>query len=64
MLFCVCYLAVSLSTFGLYYFLGHELSAAQVFTAMALFNTLIFPLNAFPWVINGLVEGPFFPRVV
>ena len=28
----------------------------QVFTCVALFNTLISPLNSFPWVINGLVD--------
>ena len=30
---------------------------SQVFTSMALFNILISPLNAFPWVINGLMEA-------
>ena len=29
----------------------------QVFTSMALFNILIMPLNAFPWVLNGLMEA-------
>ena len=29
----------------------------QVFTSMALFNILIVPLNAFPWVLNGLMEA-------
>ena len=29
----------------------------QVFTSLALFNMLIGPLNAFPWVVNGLVEA-------
>lgn len=29
----------------------------QVFTSVALFNMLISPLNAFPWVLNGLVEA-------
>lgn len=29
----------------------------QVFTSLALFSVLISPLNAFPWVINGLVEA-------
>ena len=29
----------------------------QVFTSMALFSILISPLNAFPWVINGLMEA-------
>lgn len=28
-----------------------------MFTSIALFNILITPLNAFPWVINGLVEA-------
>ena len=28
-----------------------------MFTSLALFNILISPLNAFPWVINGLMEA-------
>ena len=28
-----------------------------MFTSIALFNMLISPLNAFPWVINGLIEA-------
>ena len=38
-------------------FAGNTLDPARVFTAVALFNMLIMPLNAFPWVINGLVEA-------
>ena len=29
----------------------------QVFTSIALFDMLIFPLNALPWVVNGLMEA-------
>lgn len=29
----------------------------QVFTTIALLNMLIAPLNAFPWVLNGLIEA-------
>ena len=29
----------------------------QVFTSIAVFNILITPLNAFPWVLNGLMEA-------
>ncbi|KAK6057354.1 hypothetical protein COOONC_05130 [Cooperia oncophora] len=29
----------------------------KVFTSLALVNILIMPLNAFPWVLNGLVEA-------
>ncbi|XP_038713738.1 ABC transporter C family member 13 isoform X2 [Tripterygium wilfordii] len=47
----------SLSTFGLYTLMGHELDAATVFTCLALFNNLISPLNSFPWVINGLIDA-------
>lgn len=32
-------------------------STPQVFTSLSLFLMLIGPLNAFPWVINGLVEA-------
>jgi ABC-type multidrug transport system fused ATPase/permease subunit len=41
----------------MYSLLGHELTAAKVFTAVALFTMLTGPLNAFPWVINGVVEA-------
>ena len=48
---------ISILTFATYVLLGHELTAARVFTSIALFNILIMPLNSFPWVINGLVEA-------
>uniref|UniRef100_A0A1J3GMA5 ABC-type xenobiotic transporter n=4 Tax=Noccaea caerulescens TaxID=107243 RepID=A0A1J3GMA5_NOCCA len=47
----------SLCTFGLYELMGHQLDAATVFTCLALFNSLISPLNSFPWVINGLIDA-------
>ncbi|KAK7843264.1 abc transporter c family member 13 [Quercus suber] len=47
----------SLFTFGLFALMGHQLDAATVFTCLALFNTLISPLNSFPWVINGLIDA-------
>lgn len=37
--------------------MGTSLSPAQVFTTLALLNMLIFPMNAFPWVINGAIEA-------
>ncbi|XP_077967983.1 ATP-binding cassette sub-family C member 10-like [Styela clava] len=48
---------ISLLTFSIYSAIGHELTAAKVFTVIALINMLISPLNAFPWVINGLMEA-------
>ncbi|KAK1557413.1 hypothetical protein Q3G72_024236 [Acer saccharum] len=47
----------SFSTFGLFALMGHQLDAAMVFTCVALFNSLISPLNSFPWVINGLIDA-------
>ncbi|KAJ4899955.1 multidrug resistance-associated protein 11 [Raphanus sativus] len=47
----------SLCTFGLFALMGHQLDAATVFTCLALFNSLISPLNSFPWVINGLIDA-------
>ncbi|WOK92133.1 hypothetical protein Cni_G00824 [Canna indica] len=47
----------SLFTFGVFVSMGHSLDAATVFTCVALFNTLISPLNSFPWVINGLIDA-------
>jgi len=46
----------SLSTFSIFAIMGHTLDAATVFTCVALFNTLISPLNSFPWVINGMID--------
>jgi ATP-binding cassette, subfamily C (CFTR/MRP), member 10 len=37
--------------------LGRELSSSKVLTTIALLNMLIFPMNAFPWVLNGIMEG-------
>ncbi|CAI8012847.1 Multidrug resistance-associated protein 7, partial [Geodia barretti] len=48
---------ISILTFTTYVALGNHLTAAKVFTSVALFNVLISPLNAFPWVINGLMEA-------
>ncbi|KAG7213689.1 hypothetical protein KM043_002932 [Ampulex compressa] len=48
---------ISILTFSTYVLLGNELNAKTVFTSMALLNMLIGPLNAFPWVLNGLTEA-------
>jgi ATP-binding cassette subfamily C (CFTR/MRP) protein 10 len=48
---------ISVVTFAVYALTGNELTAARVFTAVALFTMLTGPLNAFPWVINGVVEA-------
>jgi ATP-binding cassette, subfamily C (CFTR/MRP), member 10 len=37
--------------------MGDRLTAAKVFTSLALVQILIVPLNAFPWVLNALVEA-------
>ncbi|XP_070181093.1 ATP-binding cassette sub-family C member 10-like [Littorina saxatilis] len=48
---------ISILTFTTYVLLGNQLTAAKVFTSLSLFLMLIAPLNAFPWVINGLMES-------
>ena len=48
---------ISILTFATYVLVGNELDAKTVFTSMALLNMLIGPLNAFPWVLNGLTEA-------
>ncbi|RUS92073.1 hypothetical protein EGW08_000097 [Elysia chlorotica] len=48
---------ISILTFTTYVIMGNKLTAAKVFTSLSLFLMLIGPLNAFPWVINGLVES-------
>ncbi len=46
-----------MATFSAYVLLGNALTATSVFTAVALFAMLTGPVNAFPWVVNGLVEA-------
>lgn len=49
---------VPFATFAVSTCLLHRmLSVPEVFTTIALLNMLIFPMNAFPWVINGCVEA-------
>lgn len=48
---------ISVLTFATYALLGNQLTAAKVFTSVALFAMLTGPLNAFPWALNGLVEA-------
>lgn len=48
---------LGLLTFGVSVLLGNPLTAASTFTSVALLNMLIGPLNAFPWVLNGLIEA-------
>ncbi|XP_054459670.1 ATP-binding cassette sub-family C member 10 [Anoplopoma fimbria] len=48
---------ISILTFVTYVLLGHQLTAAKVFTTLALVGMLITPLNAFPWVLNGILEA-------
>lgn len=48
---------ISILTFVTYVLLGHQLTAAKVFTTLALVGMLIVPLNAFPWVLNGVLEA-------
>ena len=37
--------------------MGQGLTPASVYTSVALLNLLIGPLNAFPWILNGLMEA-------
>jgi hypothetical protein len=34
----------------------HPLTPGRRIAALALFNVLILPLNAYPWVVNGMAE--------
>jgi ABC-type multidrug transport system fused ATPase/permease subunit len=40
-----------------FYIVSARFYFPQVFTSIALLNMLIGPLNAFPWVLNGLTEA-------
>uniref|UniRef100_A0A1I8QDH6 ABC-type xenobiotic transporter n=1 Tax=Stomoxys calcitrans TaxID=35570 RepID=A0A1I8QDH6_STOCA len=44
-------------TFCVSVWMGNPLVAATTYTSVALLNLLIGPLNAFPWVLNGLIEA-------
>uniref|UniRef100_A0A1A9WKS6 ABC-type xenobiotic transporter n=1 Tax=Glossina brevipalpis TaxID=37001 RepID=A0A1A9WKS6_9MUSC len=44
-------------TFGVSVWMGNPLIATTTYTSVALLNLLIGPLNAFPWVLNGLIES-------
>ncbi|XP_053612286.1 ATP-binding cassette sub-family C member 10 [Plodia interpunctella] len=48
---------VAALTLGTHQLRGKLLDAPTVFTTIALINMLIAPLNAFPWVLNGLMEA-------
>ncbi|XP_055014213.1 LOW QUALITY PROTEIN: ATP-binding cassette sub-family C member 10 [Boleophthalmus pectinirostris] len=48
---------ISILTFVTYTLLGHALTAAKVFTTLALVGQLVIPLNAFAWVVNGILEA-------
>ncbi|XP_042339501.1 ATP-binding cassette sub-family C member 10, partial [Plectropomus leopardus] len=48
---------ISILTFVTYVLLGHQLTAAKVFTTLALVGMIIIPLNSFPWVLNGILEA-------
>uniref|UniRef100_A0A0N5B681 ABC-type xenobiotic transporter n=1 Tax=Strongyloides papillosus TaxID=174720 RepID=A0A0N5B681_STREA len=49
---------ITISIFGTYtLWMGQVLTSAKVFTCLALINMLIVPLNAFPWVLNGVIES-------
>ncbi|XP_038654866.1 multidrug resistance-associated protein 7 [Scyliorhinus canicula] len=50
-------IVISILTFVTYALLGHQLTAAKVFTALALVGMLIQPLNNFPWVLNGIIQA-------
>ncbi|XP_034455993.1 multidrug resistance-associated protein 7 [Hippoglossus hippoglossus] len=48
---------ISILTFVTYVMLGHQLTAAKVFTTLALVGMLIIPLNSFPWVLSSILEA-------
>lgn len=48
---------ISILTFTTYSLMGNQLTASTVFTTIALLNMLIAPVNAFPWILNGLTEA-------
>lgn len=37
--------------------MGEHLTTAEIFTTLTLLNMLIYPMNAFPWILNGFIEA-------
>ena len=50
-------IVISTFSFVAYDTLGEDVRKINVFTAISLFNILIFPLNALPWTIGGMLTG-------
>ena len=50
-------LFMSAGTFGVWFLMGKKLTSERVYPTMSLFNIIIMPINAIPWVINGMVES-------
>ncbi|RYG62934.1 hypothetical protein EON64_16925, partial [archaeon] len=48
---------VPFATFSTALLLGIEVSGRQAIVTLALLSMLIFPLNALPWVLNGIMEA-------
>lgn len=50
-------LLMSAGTFGVWSLMGKKLTAERVYPTISLFNIIILPINAIPWVVNGMVEA-------
>ncbi|TYZ59848.1 hypothetical protein PybrP1_005790 [[Pythium] brassicae (nom. inval.)] len=48
---------VQTAVFAAVVYSGHDVTAANAFTAVSLLDRLIFPMNYFPWIINGFLEA-------
>ncbi|DBA00840.1 TPA: hypothetical protein N0F65_008483 [Lagenidium giganteum] len=48
---------VQTSVFATVIYSGYDLTAANAFTAVSLLDRLIYPMNYFPWIINGFLEA-------
>ncbi|KAM3623239.1 uncharacterized protein V6R79_008886 [Siganus canaliculatus] len=47
----------SISIFVTYVLLGNQLTAAKVFTTLALVSRMVYPLIRFPWALNSILEA-------
>uniref|UniRef100_M4B546 Uncharacterized protein n=1 Tax=Hyaloperonospora arabidopsidis (strain Emoy2) TaxID=559515 RepID=M4B546_HYAAE len=60
--FCVFFWAstpviVQVSVFAAAVFSGRDISASDAFTAIALLDRLVFPMNYLPWIVNAFLEA-------
>lgn len=53
---CLMPFLISITSFGMYMYLGNELSPSITYTVVMMFNIMRGPLNSLPWIISQFIE--------